>query len=101
MQNKKSESPKARATTSVLMASLIVMSTIAAATSIIMISSTIPVSALNTEGKDTRCLPRSEFNGKDNAGNEHFNADGSFDQSGNPHDEGTPKGNPHDRCVGS
>ena len=51
--------------------------------------------------KDQRCLPRSENNGKDNAGNEHFNKDGSFDQSGNPHDPGTPKGNPHDRCVGS
>jgi hypothetical protein len=101
MLYKKSESPKVRATTSVLMASLIVMSTMAAATSIIMISSTQSAYALNTEGKDTRCLPRSEFNGRDNAGNEHFNADGSFDQSGNPHDPGTPRGNPHDRCVGS
>src|SRR5918911_5475966 len=98
MLYKKSESSKARATTSVLMASLIVMSTMAAATSIIMISSTQSAYALNTEGKDTRCLPRSEFNGRDNAGNEHFNVDGTFDQSGNPHDPGTPKGNPHDRC---
>ena len=109
MQYKKSESPKARATTSVLMASLIVMSIMAAAASIIMISSTQSASAApNTDGKDTRCLPRSENNGHifdpafgKNAGNEHFNADGSFDQSGNPHDAGTPKGNPHDRCVGS
>jgi hypothetical protein len=51
--------------------------------------------------KDQRCLPRSEFNGKDNSGNEHFNADGSFSQDKNPHDGDTPKGNPHDRCVGS
>jgi hypothetical protein len=100
MQTKKSESSTARATTSVLMAGLIIMSTLAAAASII-ISSTTSASALNTDGKDTRCLPRSEYNGRENAGNEHFNGDGTFDQSGNPHDAGTPKGNPHDRCVGS
>jgi hypothetical protein len=103
VQTKKSETPTARATTtSVLMAGLIVMSTIAAAASIIMLSSATSASAQqNTDGKDIRCLPRSEFNGRENAGNEHFDGDGSFDQSGNPHDPGTPKGNPHDRCAGS
>jgi hypothetical protein len=99
MQIKKLEPTKA--ITSTIIAGLIVVSTIAIAASIIIISSTQSASAINTEGKDTRCLPRSEFNGKENAGNEHFNADGSFDQSGNPHDPGTPKGNPHDRCVES
>ena len=66
-----------------------------------MMSSIQSASALNTDGKDTRCLPRSENNGKENSGNEHFNGDGSFDQDRNPHDPGTPKGNPHDRCAGS
>jgi len=53
--------------------------------------------------KDQRCAPRLEFNGKDNAGNEHNDANGNPDQVKNPHDEqnGFTKGNPHDRCVGS
>jgi len=53
--------------------------------------------------KDLRCAPRSEFNGKENAGNEHNDANGNPDQVQNPHDEqlGKTKGNPHDRCVGS
>ena len=59
----------------------------------------------NPNTKEDRCQPRSEFNGKENSGNEHFNGDGSFDQEKNPHDldaNGDPKvGNPHDRCVGS
>ena len=55
----------------------------------------------NDDNKDQRYLPRSEFNGKENSGNDHFNEDGSFDQPKNPHDPGTPAGNPHDRCAGS
>jgi len=77
---------------------------IAAITLVAGITTTIIPAAFASavdDQKDQRCLPRSEFNGKDNAGNEHFNGDGSFDQSGNPHDPGTPKGNPHDRCAGS
>jgi len=61
-----------------------------------MMSSVQSASALNTDGKDTRCLPRLEKNEKENSGNEHFNRDGSFDQDGNRHDSGTAKGNPHD-----
>ena len=91
MITKKSESTKA--TTSVLLASLIVMSTIGV-TAIIMIQSA-SASAVDDQ-KDQRCLPRSDFNGKDNAGNEH-----DAQQLQNPHDPGTPKGNPHDRCAGS
>jgi len=97
MQNKK-ESTKAL--TSALVASLIVMSTIAVTASIIMTIQSASASAVDDQ-KDQRCLPRSENNGKDNAGNEHYNADGSFSQDKNVHDPGTPKGNPHDRCVGS
>jgi len=45
----------------------------------------------------------SVINGKENAGNEHNDANGNPDQVQNPHDEqlGKTKGNPHDRCVGS
>jgi hypothetical protein len=53
--------------------------------------------------KDTRCSgPNGQGggNGFRGTGNEHFFADGTFDQSGNPHDNGFV-GNPHDRCVGS
>jgi hypothetical protein len=97
MQTKKSEPTKT--ITSVLMAGLIVMSTIAVTASIIIMTSSIQsASALNTEGKDTRCLPRSEFNGRENAGNEH-----DAENPRNPHDTqlGFDRGNPHDRCVGS
>jgi len=72
---------------------------VAAITLVVGITTTIVPAAFASavdDQKDQRCLPRSDFNGKDNAGNEH-----DAEQQQNPHDPGTPKGNPHDRCVGS
>lgn len=90
METEKSTPRKSIA--SVVVACLIVMSTIALTASILQ---SVFASAVDDQ-KDQDCLPRSDNNGKDNSGNEH---DGH--NPGNPHDPGTPKGNPHDRCVGS